>query len=59
MRSIMELTVSAYFTYASGAPLSLAAAAARTWAVEYAWANADIKSHFGKLELELYAAGLS
>lgn len=58
MRTMMELTVSAYFDYATDT-LSLAAAAARTWAVEYAWQHAEIRSRFGKLELELYAAGLS
>jgi hypothetical protein len=55
----MQLAISAYFTYASGAPLSLAAAAARAWAVNYVWAIPEIRSKFGKLELELYAATLS
>ncbi len=59
MRYQMELLLTAYFTYASGAPLSLAAAAARAWAVNYVWAMAGMRSKFGKLELELYAAGLS
>lgn len=58
MRNMMELTLSAYFTYAKDT-LSLAEAVARAWAVQYTWQHAEIRQRFGKLELELYAAGLS
>lgn len=58
MRYQMEKLLTAYFTYATDT-LSLAAAAARAWAVQYTWQHAEIRARFGKLELELYAAGLS
>lgn len=58
MRSQMEFLVSAYFTYAKDT-LSLSAAASRLWAIGYAWQHAALRSRFGKLEMELYAATLS
>ncbi len=54
-----QLFLTAAFAYASGAPLSLAAADARTWAIDQAWSNPFIRLRNHKLELELYAAGLS
>lgn len=58
MRTQMQYLISAYYTYATGAPLSLAAAAARTWAVGYVWAIPAFRQRFSKLEMELYAATL-
>lgn len=57
MRYQMELLLTAYYTYASTTG-GLAAAAARLWAINYVWAIPAIRQSFGKLELELYAAGL-
>lgn len=58
MRSFMELLLTAYFTYAKDT-LSYSAANSRLYAIEYGWQHGEIKNRFGKLELELYAAGLS
>lgn len=59
MRYSMESLLSAAFTFASGAPLSLSAANARLWAIGYVWSMGEIRSRFSKLELELHAATLS
>jgi hypothetical protein len=59
MRSYVYLLLQEYVTTAQASPISLAIGAARVWAVEYAWAQPAIRSRFGKLELELWAAGLS
>ena len=58
MRTAMELLLTAYVDYAVDT-LSLSAADGRVWAIEYVWAIPAIRRSFGKLELELYAAGLS
>jgi hypothetical protein len=54
----MQLLLTAYVDYAVDT-LSMSAAAGRLWAVNYVWAMGEIRNRFSKLELELYAAGLS
>lgn len=58
MRYQMELLLTAYYAYASDT-LSLSDANSRIWAVNYVWQMGEIRNRFGKLELELFAAGLS
>lgn len=58
MLSEMQFIVSAYFSYAKDT-LSLAAASARLWAVGYAMQHMELRSRFGRLQMELYAATLS
>lgn len=58
MRTQMELLLTAYYAYASDT-LSLSDANSRIWAIEYVWAIPAFRKHFGKLELELFAATLS
>jgi hypothetical protein len=54
----MEKLLTAYVDYAVDT-LSLDAAAGRLWAINYVWDIPAIRQSFGKLELELFAAGLS
>lgn len=54
----MEKLLTAYYAYASDT-LSLSDANSRIWAVEYVWAIGEIRARFKKIQLELFAAGLS
>ena len=58
MRYQMEKLIAAYVDYYVDT-LSFSAADARLIAVQYAWDIPAIRSKFGKLELELFAATCS
>jgi hypothetical protein len=58
MRSQMEFLIAAYVDYYVDVVL-LSAAAARLIAVEYVHAIPAMREKFGRLEMELYAAGRS